>query len=125
VGVKGLRVVALMLVTALVGGPTLLDRCLISCHDDPGASVPTCHEHADLQSPAVSIHGVEACGHDHDGLPADTLTDSRTGKTRGLVSMEPVTVQGVEPPRPIALAHQHFDQFLTLSAQPVTIPLRV
>jgi len=128
VGVRVPRLVTVMLVIALVAGPTLLDRCLISCHDEPASdsAVPTCHEHAEPASATVSIHAVEACGHDHDGLPADTLTDSRSGKSRSvLVSLGPVTVQRVEPPLPIELAHRPFDRVLTPSAQPAPVPLRV
>jgi hypothetical protein len=77
--VKGLRVVTLLLTLAMAAGPTLLDRCLVSCHDEAASAsaVPACHEHAQV-SGQLSIHGIADCGHDHEGLPADSVSDTRS-----------------------------------------------
>jgi hypothetical protein len=125
--VKVLRSVAVMLMTGLVAGPALLDRCLISCHDDSASesAVPTCHEHAQA-SMASSIHGVEACGHDHDGLPADTITDTRAAKTRhGLPFAAVPAVRHLDPPRSIDFALEQVSEDRTSSGRPVRIPLRL
>jgi hypothetical protein len=81
--VKGLRVVTLLVTLAMAAGPTLLDRCLVSCHDEAAsaAAVPACHEHAQA-SDQLSIHGIADCGHDHEGLPADSVSDTRSASFR-------------------------------------------
>ena len=124
---KLLRIETLMLVTALGAGPALLDRCLISCHDDSpsDSAVPTCHEHA-ATSTAPSVHGVQACGHDHDGLPADTIGDSRAAKARHIsMSTLAVMVYRPVPPTSVDLPVLRRDRHLTLVGRTVPLPLRL
>ena len=121
-----LRVLTLLLVAAVAAGPTLLDRCLISCHDESkGDAVPTCHEHAS-DAGGLSVHGVDACGHDHDGSPADTLTDARGNAVRHAdVAAGTPHVSCSEPPRSAgASLHQGID-LRSSSPRQVLIPLRV
>jgi hypothetical protein len=83
--VTGIRVVAFLMAFFVAAGPALLDRCLISCHDEPssGSAVPPCHESVP-ETRTVSIHGLSACGHDHEALPADTIADGRVFAARHL-----------------------------------------
>jgi len=81
--VRAVRLLTLLLVATIAAGPTLLDRCLISCHDESKSdAAPACHEHAAQPSDGLSVHAVDACGHDHDGSPADTVTDARGNAVR-------------------------------------------
>jgi len=124
--VRAVRILRLLLAVTIAAGPTLLDRCLISCHDDStSGAVPACHEHTSSDE-VLSIHGVEACGHDHDGSPADTLTDVRGNAARHAdLAASTVTVSHPEPPRSTSsVLHQRFDHQL-LSAFPLLTPLRV
>ena len=82
---KVLRVVTLLLTVAIAAGPALLDRCLVSCHDEAGATsaVPACHEHEQTSaSGQLSIYGTAECAHDHEGLPADSVSDTRLVSSR-------------------------------------------
>jgi hypothetical protein len=81
--VKRLRVVTLLLALAMAAGPTLLDRCLVRCHGEAASAsaVPACHQHAQA-SGQLSIHGTADCSHDHDGLPADSVSDARSPSFR-------------------------------------------
>jgi len=119
-------VLTLLLIAAVAAGPSLLDRCLISCHDESnGADPPACHEHAS-DVDGLSVRGVDACVHDHDGSPADTLTDVRGNATRH-ADLLAATTQGhhPEPPRSASLGlHQWIDLPSPSPIQTLT-PLRV
>ena len=116
----------LLLVAAVAAGPTLLDRCLISCHDESkGAAVPSCHEHAS-EGDGLSLQRVAACGHAHDGSPADTVTDAVGNGTRH-ADLAAGTAPGhyPEPLRSTGVdLHQRIDLRSSLPLQILT-PLRI
>jgi len=83
--VKVLRIVTLLLTVAIAAGPALLDHCLVSCHDESGSTsaVPECHEHEQASArDQLSIYGTAECAHDHEGLPADSVSDTRLASSR-------------------------------------------
>lgn len=124
--VRAVRLLTLLLAMTIAAGPTLLDRCLISCHDESTSeAVPACHEHAS-PGDGLAIHGVEACGHDHDGSPADTVTDARGNAVRHAdLAAATVIASHPEPPGSTASAlHQRFDRQSSSSFHVLT-PLRV
>jgi hypothetical protein len=76
-----MRAWAIALLVVLFAGSTLLDRCLIACHDDgpdtAAASEPSCHQAAAPATTDRSLRGSSHCDHDHDGLVADAAVDAR------------------------------------------------
>jgi hypothetical protein len=119
---------ALLLAVVLAGGPTLLDRCLISCHDEPASqsTVPPCHEHQ-ASDDGLSVYGVSACGHDHESLPADTTaSDARVSSVRSLAAFAVAPVICVLEPPPATFVALSADLFVHSSAySPTLVQLRV
>jgi hypothetical protein len=124
--VERLRVVACVLLLSLAAGPMVLDRCLISCHDQPAAAAaPPCHQQPAV-SDAPSIRGVGACDHDHESLVADSSNDSKVGPTAPVAAAS-------RPVSPVTDASDRTSSRLVSasasssppSRSPVRVPLRV
>lgn len=107
----------------------VLDRCLVTCHDESPAqaAVPPCHEHAATGLTAsASLHGVGACGHDHDTLDAERVGDMRAGSTLhfSLVALVPAARVSVPPS-----ARQRSERRSEASPPPaqltIDLPLRI
>ena len=125
--VRAVRLLTLLLVATIAAGPTLLDRCLISCHDESKSdAVPACHEHVAQPGDGLSVHAVDACGHDHDGSPADTVTDARGNAVRhaDLVAST-AAVSHAEPPLSGGAVFQLRIAWRPPSASPVLTALRL
>jgi len=116
-----------LLITTLAAGPTLLDRCLISCHDESkSAAVPECHEHVAQAGDGLSVHAVDACGHDHDGSPADTLTDARGDAVRHADLVARTAADShAEPPLSSGAVLQERTDYRPSAAFPVLTALRL
>ena len=125
--VRRARALALLLAALVAAGPVLLDRCLISCHDELSSesAVPSCHEHV-AEGNAPSVHGVSACGHDHEALPADTVID---GRVAGQRHVSPVAVASavyeLHLPVPLSLAVAPHRAVPYAPFGPVLVQLRV
>ncbi|MGC4083444.1 MAG: hypothetical protein QM736_15370 [Vicinamibacterales bacterium] len=77
--VPSFRSIAVFLLLAFVSSPALLDRCLVSCHDETPSqtAVPPCHDVGHRAQTGPDMRGVGGCGHDHASLDADRTPDSR------------------------------------------------
>ncbi|HUR35615.1 MAG TPA: hypothetical protein VM032_17550 [Vicinamibacterales bacterium] len=122
------RFVALLLSIGIAAGPGLLDRCLISCHDQgtTAADEPSCHEHA-VSGQDTSWHGLTACDHGHDPQPVDAVGDGgAAGATRHILAVALAHAAFVfEPPAALSLTRPRAAVGLAGLAGPTHAQLRL
>jgi hypothetical protein len=122
--VRLLRALVIVLAGLVGGGHALLDSCLAGCHSDAQPAAH-CHEGA-APGGGTAWQSTSSCGHDHDELSADAVSQGRADSPLKLLS--PAVLPGVATLGPSVhsiLLERCRDRHASSGSPAFTAPLRV